>query len=89
MNDFLTIKFTAVDYTVTSIDQYVCATVGNITITLPTGILGRFYYVKNQSAGSVKVQGIGGETVEGSVFKTLNSNAAITCVFDGTIWKIL
>ncbi len=89
MNDFLTIKFTAVEYTVTSIDQYVCAIVGNITITLPTGILGRFYYVKNQSAGSVKVQGTGGETVEGSVFKTLNSNAAITCVFDGTIWKIL
>jgi hypothetical protein len=89
MNDFFTIKFTAVDYTVTAIDQYVCATVSNITITLPTGILGRVYYVKNQSAGSVKVQGTGVETIEGIAFKTLNTNAAITCVFDGTTWKIL
>ena len=89
MNDFLTIKYTAVDYTATAIDQYVCATVSNITITLPTGILGRFYQIKNQSAGNVKVQGTGGQTVEGSAFKTLNSNAGITCVFDGTIWKIL
>jgi len=89
MNDFLTIKYTAVNYTVTAIDQYVCATASNITITLPTGILGRVYYVKNQSAGNVTVQGTGGQTVEGSAFKTLNSNAAITCVFDGTVWKIL
>ena len=89
MNDFLTIKYTAVDYTASAVDQYVCATVSNITITLPTGILGRVYYVKNQSAGNVTVQGTGGQTVEGSAFKTLNSNAAITCVFDGTVWKIL
>ena len=89
MNDFLTIKYTAVDYTATAVDQYVCATVGNITITLPTGILGRVYYVKNQSAGNITVQGTGGQTVEGSVSKTLNTNASITCVFDGTTWKIL
>jgi len=89
MNDFLTIKYTAVNYTVTAIDQYVCATASGVTITLPTGILGRVYYLKNQSAGNVTVQGTGGETVEGSAFKTLNSNAAITCVFDGTTWKIL
>jgi len=89
MNDFLTIKYTAVNYTVTAIDQYVCATASGVTITLPTGILGRVYYVKNQSAGNITVQGTGGQTVEGSAFKTLNSNAAITCVFDGTTWKIL
>ncbi len=89
MNDFLTIKYTAVNYTVTAIDQYVCATASGVTITLPTGILGRVYYVKNQSAGNVRVQGTGGETVEGSAFKTLNSNAGIMLVFDGTIWKIL
>jgi hypothetical protein len=89
MNDFLTIQYTAVDYAATAVDQYVCATASNITLTLPTGILGRVYYMKNQSAGDVKVQGTGGQTVEGSAFKTLSSNAAITCVFDGTIWKIL
>lgn len=89
MNDFLNITFTGTNYTVTDIDQYISATASNITITLPTGILGRFYQIKNQSAGSVKVQGTGGQTVEGSAFKTLNTNAGITCVFDGTVWKIL
>jgi hypothetical protein len=89
MNNFLNITYTAVDYTVTGVDEYVCATVDNITITLPTGILGRFYYIKNQSAGNVKVQGTGGETVEGAAFKTLNSGAGFMTVFDGTVWKIL
>jgi hypothetical protein len=89
MNNFLNITYTAVDYNVTGIDEYVCATVNNITITLPTGILGRFYYVKNQSAGDIQVQGTGGQTIEGSAFKTLSINAGFMIVFDGAIWKIL
>jgi hypothetical protein len=89
MNDFLTIKFTAVDYTVSAVDQYIGATAGNITITLPTGILGRFYQIKNQSSGNIKVQGTGGELVDGSIFKTLTPAAGFMVVFDGTIWKIL
>lgn len=89
MNDFLNITFTAVDYTVTAVDQYIGATAGNITITLPTGILGRFYQIKNQSLGNIKVQGTGVETIEGSAFKPLSSTAGFTVVFDGTVWKIL
>ena len=89
MNDFLTITYTAVDYTTTAVDQYICATASNITITLPTGILGRFYYVKNQSAGDIKIQGTGGQTIEGSAFKTLRTNAGFMIVFEGTTWKIL
>lgn len=89
MNDFLNVTFTATNYTVTAIDQYIGATASNIIITLPTGILGRFYQIKNQSSGDIQVQGTGGETVEGSTFKTLRTNAGFTVVFDGTIWKIL
>jgi hypothetical protein len=88
MNDFLNITYPAVNYAITAIDQYIGATVAGITITLPTGILGRFYQIKNQSAGNITVQGTG-QTIEGSVTKTLNANAGITVVFDGTTWKIL
>jgi hypothetical protein len=89
MNDFLNISYTAVDYTVTDIDQYVCATVGGVTITLPTGILGRFYQIKNQSTGDTLVQGTGGELIDGTAFKRLKPTAGFMTVFDGTEWKIL
>ena len=89
MNNFVNVTLTAVDYAVTAIDQYVGATASSIVITLPTGIHGRFYQIKNQSAGDITVQGTGGEIVEGSITKTLSTNAGITVVFDGTTWKIL
>ncbi len=89
MNDFLNITYPAVNYVVTATDQYIGATVSGITITLPAGILGRFYQIKNQSAGNITVQGTGGQLVEGTVTKTLNGTAGITVVFDGTNWRIL
>ena len=88
MNDFFNITLTAIDYTVTAIDQYISATAGNITITLPTGILGRWYYIKNQSNGNIRVQGTI-ETIDSSSFKTLGTDAGIMVVFDGTRWNIL
>ena len=89
MNNFFNIKLVATNYTVTDLDEYIAATVAGTTITLPTGVEGRWYYIKNQSAGNITVQGTGGQTVEGSVFKTLNFSAGIMTVFDGTVWKIL
>ena len=88
-NNFVTVKLTDFSYLVTNTDSYVGATSNNITITLPTGILGRVYYVKNQSSGNVKVQGTGGQTIDGSAFKTLGSNSGVMVVFDGSRWNIL
>ncbi len=89
MNDFLNITYPAVNYNVTATDQYIGATASGITITLPTGILGRFYQIKNQSVGNITVQGTGGQLIEGTVTKTLNAAAGITVVFDGVNWRIL
>jgi hypothetical protein len=89
MNDFLNIIYPAVNYTATDVDQYIGATVSGIIITLPIGILGRIYQIKNQSIGDIQIQGTGGELVEGSASKTLRTNSGITVVFDGTTWKIL
>lgn len=87
--DYLNVKLTAVNYTATLSDQYVGATKDNIVITLPTGMLGRVYYIKNQSSGNIKVQGTGGQTLDSSTTKTLGSNAGFMVVFDGTRWNIL
>ena len=88
-SDFVNVTLTGVNYTATSTDLYVGATNNNITITLPKGILGRVYYIKNQVAGNIKVQGTGGETIDGTPFQTLGSNAGFIVVFDGTRWNIL
>ena len=77
------------NYTFTNDDYFVGATTKNITLTLPTGILGRVYYVKNESDGSIKLQGTSGQTIDGSSFNSLGSNAGVIVVFDGTRWNIL
>jgi hypothetical protein len=89
MNNFFNIKLVATNYTITDLDEYIGATANGIVITLPAGVGGRWYYIKNQSAGNVTVQCTGGQTIEGSAFKTLNSSAGIMTVFDGTGWIIL
>jgi hypothetical protein len=88
-NNFVTVKLTDFSYSITATDSYVGATSNNIVITLPAGLLGRVYYVKNQSGGNIKVQGSGGETIDGSAFQTLGSNSGFMVVFDGSRWNIL
>lgn len=83
------VKLTNKNYTITDDDYYVGATTNNITLTLPAGELGRVYYVKNQAPGNVKVQCTGGETIDGSSFKTLGTDAGFILVFDGSRWNVL
>jgi hypothetical protein len=89
MNNFFNIKLTAVDYAVTDIDEYIGATATGITITLPPGVEGRWYYIKNQVTGSITVQATGIDTIDGTASKTLRTNAGIMLVFDNIGWKIL
>lgn len=88
-NFFVNVTLTNVDYTATATDSYVGATSNNITITLPFGILGRVYYVKNQSSGNIRVQGSGAESINGNTFQTLGSNGGFMVVFDGARWNIV
>jgi len=88
-SNFVTVKLTDFSYAITANDSYVGATSKNIMLTLPTGLLGRVYYIKNQSDGNIKVQGSGGETIDGSAFQTLGSNSGFMVVFDGARWNIL
>jgi len=88
-SNFVNVKLTDFSYSVTATDSYVGATSKNIVITLPTGILGRVYYIKNQANGNIKVQGSGGQTIDGSASQTLGSDGGFMVVFDGSRWNIL
>jgi len=89
MNNFFNIKLTAVNYTLTDTDEYIGATANGIVITLPAGVEGRWYYIKNQVSGSITVQCTGIDTIDGSASKTLHTNASIMLVFDNIRWNIL
>ncbi len=78
-----------VDYTALSTDYYIGATKKNINITLPLGVTGKVYVIKNQADGNVKVAGTAGQKLDSDNFKSLGAESTITCVFDGTRWNII
>jgi hypothetical protein len=87
-SSLINVKLTSVNYTAIASDYYIGATNKNITITLPLGIVGKVYIVKNQSEGSVKVKGTG-QNLDSSGDKTLGSESSLIAVFDGTRWNLI
>jgi hypothetical protein len=87
-SSLINVKLTDVNYTAIASDYYIGATKKNITITLPLGIVGKVYIVKNQCEGSIKVKGTG-EDLDSSGDKTLGSEASLIAVFDGTRWNLI
>jgi hypothetical protein len=89
------IVLTNTNYTATADDCYIGATNNDddehasITITLPIGVDGKLYYIKNQGSGNIKVQGTSGQTIDGSSSKTLGTNGSFIVVFAGGRWNIL
>jgi hypothetical protein len=88
-SSFINVKLTSVDYTATAGDYYIGATKKDIDITLPLGIVGRVYVVKNQIWGNIKVKASGGQKIDTSSDKTLGSEDSIIVVFDGTRWNTI
>lgn len=77
-------------YTATANDEYIGVTNTPATITLPTGVTGTTYIIKNENAGgTVTVQGTGGQKLDDSNTKTLNNNASLTVVFRAGQWRII
>lgn len=83
------VKLTSVNYTALATDYYIGATHNGITVTLPLGVLGKVYIVKNQGDGNITVKGTSGQTINASSSKTLGDEASIIVVFDGTRWNII
>ena len=82
----LNVYLTAVNYTANNTNCYIGATDDDIIITLPSGVTGKVFIVKNQVTGSIQVRGTGGQKVDGVTNKTLGSSASIMVLFNGTEW---
>ena len=88
-SSLLNVKLTSVNYTATASDYYIGATNNNITITLPAGVVGKVYIVKNQgTSGNITVKGTG-QNLDSSGDKTLGSEGSLIAVFDGTRWNLV
>ena len=83
------VKLTNVDYTAIAADYYIGATKKDITITLPLGILGKIYVIKNQVSGNIEVKGSGGQKIDTASSKTLGTDDSLEVVFDGTRWNVI
>lgn len=81
------------NYTATATDEYIGVNSTTlVTITLPVGITGRQYIIKEErgtGTGKVNVQGTALETIDGSPFKQLTANASLTVVFRAGQWRII
>lgn len=87
-SSLISVKLTAINYTALATDYYIGAIKKDITITLPLGVVGKVYIVKNQVEGNIKVKGTG-QNLDTSGDKTLGSESSIIVVFDGTRWNII
>ena len=81
---------TAVSSNVTATDDYVGATASGITLTLPLGVTGTQYILKNEvGSGLVTVAATGPNTIDDSATKNMTANASITVVFRAGDWRII
>lgn len=88
-SDRINVTLTGVNYTATLSNYYIGATKKDITITLPPGLVGKVFIVKNQaSSGNIKVKGTG-QDLDQSGDKTLGNEASLIVVFDGTRWNLI
>lgn len=88
-SSFINVTLTSTDYTATATDYYIGATKKDIDITLPLGIVGKVYVIKNQISGNIEVKGSAGQKIDTSSNKTLGTEASIIVVFDGTRWNVI
>lgn len=91
--DFLNTIGVTNNYTATATDEYIGVnSTSLVTVTLPAGIDGRQYIIKEErgsGTGKVNVQGTGSEKIDNSAFKQLTANASLTVVFRAGQWRII
>jgi len=85
---------TTATYTALATDYFLCVDVAApVTITLPTGILGTVYIVKDCDGDAftnpITIQGTGGELVDGATATINTPYGSISLIFNGTEWSIV
>jgi hypothetical protein len=87
-------QVTTTTYTATAQDYFLCVDVAApVTITLPTGILGTVYIVKDCDGDAftnpITIQGTGGELVDGATATINTPYGSISFIFNGSEWSIV
>jgi hypothetical protein len=83
------VKLTKVNYTALADDYYIGAIDSGITITLPKGITGKTYAIKNQDNAIITVKATNSEKIDNSSSQNVSTNKTIIVIFDGTQWQII
>lgn len=83
------VKIANSNYTALATDYYIGANTNGITITLPLGVVGKIYVVKNQVNGNVTLTTTAGQQIDNSTNKTLGSSKCFIVLFNGTRWSII
>ena len=86
---FINVTITSINYIVNAADYYIGAIKKDIKITLPLGIVGKVYIIKNQINGNIEVNTSSGQQIDNALDKTLGSGSSIIVVFDGTRWNVI
>ena len=87
-------EVTTAEYTALATDYFLCVDhAGQVVITLPTGILGTVYIVKDCSgnasvANPIIVQGTA-QNVDGATATINTPYGSLTFIFNGTEWSIV
>ena len=82
-------------YTALATDYFLCVntTVNTVTITLPSGILGTVYIIKdcsgNADTNNITVVGTGGQLVDGSTATINSPYGSISLIYNGSDWSIV
>ena len=92
--DFINTVGVTADYTADAADEYIGVdSTSLVTITLPTGIAGRVYTIKDEHGtgfGKINVVGTGGELVDGVTPYVISiPHASISVVFRAGGWHIM
>ena len=87
-------QVTTATYTATATDYFLCVDVAApVTITLPTGILGTVYIVKDCDGDAftnpITIQGTGGELVDSGTATINTPYGSLSFIFNGTEWSIV
>ena len=80
---------TAANYAALATDEYIGVTANPTTVTLPTGVVGKTYIIKNETTGATTVTGTGGQLLDNTATKTLSTRASISVVFRAGAWRII
>jgi len=86
-SNLFAVKIVTANYTAIANDYYIGAIKKDITITLPLGVTGKVYVVKNEENGEITVTGSAGQKIDGSISEKLSTNKSLMVIFNGTEWQ--